>query len=148
MTWKIELSECKGFPALILQGVYSCADVCLSSLTLNLWGWVDVAGCDGSCLAGWYWWLPQGNWKAKGMCVWVGNSCAYELMTTCVVSAWFMDIQDLSLLQDLWTGWTGCSKYPKHLLYITIYVSFRRRSSEVLWCLVPCSDFKWGLIIF
>lgn len=51
---KIEMSDCKGVPALILQGVYSCADVCLSSLTLNLWEWVDVAGCDGSCQAGWY----------------------------------------------------------------------------------------------
>lgn len=64
------MSDCKGVPALILQGVYSCADVYLSSLTLNLWmllgviGVVGLGGIDG-CLGG------TGRRKA----------CVYELET-------------------------------------------------------------------
>lgn len=100
--------------AVILQGIYSCTDVWLSRRTLNLgkggrdWVW-------GNCQAGWYWWLPRGQWKARGVCVWAGNSCGCNLMTTCFASVWSVDRWDLSSLPDLWTGRTGCRKYPKHL---------------------------------
>lgn len=83
--------------------IYSCADVCVcQALTLNLWARVETAKCCVE-LSGWAVLMAAwGYWKAKGMCLWARNSCSPEVMTTCVLSAWFMDIHDLSSLLDLW----------------------------------------------
>lgn len=46
--------------------------------------------------------VAWGYLKAKGMCVWAWNSCSLGVITTFSPSVWFMDVQDLSSLQDLW----------------------------------------------
>lgn len=46
--------------------------------------------------------VALGYWKEKGMCVWARNSCSLRVMTTFGPSVWFMDVRDLSSLQDLW----------------------------------------------
>lgn len=115
---------------LLYYRVFTAAHMCVS-VKFDIEPLGTVAGCRGSCWVVWYWWLPWGDWKVKGVCAWVGNSCAFKLMTTCDVSAWFTDIQDLSSLLDLWIGQTGCCKYPKHLLRLMMYI-FRTALKNVL----------------
>lgn len=96
---------------------------------LGVMGVVGLGSIDG---------CPGGEWKAKSMCVWAGNSCGFKLMTTCVVSAWSVDRRDLSLLPDLWMG---CGKYPKHLLYPMMRVlTMRSDLFNVMRCF--CRDQK------
>lgn len=40
------MSDRRGVTGSILQGIYSCADVCVcQALTLNLWAWVETTKC-------------------------------------------------------------------------------------------------------
>lgn len=39
----------------------------------------------------------RGYWKSKNMCVWARNSCSFNIMTTCVLSVWFMDVHDVGV---------------------------------------------------
>lgn len=98
------MSDCRGVSASILQGIYSCADVCVyQALTLNLWasGWRKLSAVWE--LSGWAVLMAAwGWWKASGMCVWAGNSCSLGVMTTCAPPSWFTDVHDLSSLLDLW----------------------------------------------
>lgn len=42
----IEMSDRRGVSGSILQGIYSCADVCVcQALTVNFWAWVETAKC-------------------------------------------------------------------------------------------------------
>lgn len=98
------MSDCRGVSASILQGIYSCADVCVyQALTLNLWasGWRKLSAVWE--LSGWAVLMAAwGWWKASGMCVWAGNSCSLGVMTTCAPPSWFTDVHDFSSLLDLW----------------------------------------------
>lgn len=61
------MSDSRGVSGSILQGIYSCADVCVcQALTVNFWASQSVAGH----LSGWAVLMAAwGCWKARGMCV-------------------------------------------------------------------------------
>lgn len=99
----IEMSDRRGVPGSILQGIYGCADVCICQvLTVNFWAGRREPSVAWE-LSGWAVLMAAwGYWKARGMCVWATNSCSLRVMTTCVLSAWFTDVHDLSSLLNLW----------------------------------------------
>lgn len=95
--------------------VFTAVQMCVcQALTVNFCAWAEKAKqCMGAFRVGRYWWLPWGIGRRGGMCVWAGNSCSLGVMTTCAPYAWFMDVRDLSTLQDLWLDRQDAVSIPK-----------------------------------